>query len=102
MKIGYLPKVAGPREEELLASINTPSVRSYIWRDFSVAKTNSAPAISGSRPAMVQQSPSDYSGALPQSRSNHSKFSAISQLPLILTLSGPEPPGIPQVLARFC
>ena len=28
MKIGYLPKFAGPREEELLASISAPTVRS--------------------------------------------------------------------------
>jgi hypothetical protein len=29
MKMGYLPKFAGPREEELLASISTPSVLSF-------------------------------------------------------------------------
>jgi hypothetical protein len=34
--MGYLPKFAGPLEDELLASISTPSVRSYACLDFSV------------------------------------------------------------------
>jgi len=34
--MGYLPKFAGPLEDELLASISTPSVRSYDCLDFSV------------------------------------------------------------------
>src|SRR5579871_1385354 len=54
MKIGYFPKFAGPREEELLASIRTPRVRSYACFDFSVMnKTNLRGGLT--RPAMVQQ-----------------------------------------------
>ena len=43
MKMGYLPKLAGPREEELLASISTPT-RAFVESDvdFSVLKANRA------------------------------------------------------------